>query len=69
MSAFDAWRVSGSHFKGFGRSWDIILGSWGLILGLLGGLGISFWALGVPFGSLGVTVWSKVAPEGDLVGF
>ena len=32
MSAFNAWRVSGSHFRSFGVSWDVILASWGLIL-------------------------------------
>ena len=46
MSAFDAWRVSGSHFRSFGMSWDIILGSWGLILVLLDGLGGVFLTVG-----------------------
>ena len=69
MAAFDAWRVSGSHFQSFGVSWDVILCSWGLILVLLEGLGGSFLVVGTPFGSLGVTLWSTGGPEGDSVGF
>ena len=69
MSAFDAWRVSGSHFRSFGVSWDVILDSWGLILVLLEGLGGSFLVVGTPFGSLGFTLWSTGGPEGDSVGF
>ena len=69
MSAFDAWRVSGSHFRSFGVSRDVILRAWGLILLLLEGLWVSFLAVGTPFGSLGVTLWSTGGPEGDSVGF
>ena len=69
MSAFDAWRVSGSHFgllEGLGASFWVLGVSFGGFWGILGG---HFWLLGAPFGSLGVTLWSKVAPEDDFAGF
>ena len=59
MSAFDAWRVSGSHFWTFGGSWGVILGSWDLILGLLGNLGGHFWLLEGSFSGLVFEVVSE----------